>query len=259
MADLEAALQLTLDGDDWTGVVPPGWSQGRTTYGGLVAAYLVRAAQAADPRSIRSADVYFLEPVRPGPVRLRVDGRRQGKHLTHLAIAMEQDGRPAASGRFLLAEVGDGPFDLLPVAPVPEKSLEQAAVVPHLDGLMPEFLRNLEVRFGEGDFPMSGAEHAVGGGYVRNLGPARGPAALMTHMDAWPPPVLALVDRPVAASSVRWHVQFHADVDSAQGRQWSWFRCEAPWRSGSLSTVTGMLVREGVPVAYSEQTVVMYA
>ncbi|HQR80282.1 MAG TPA: thioesterase family protein, partial [Actinomycetota bacterium] len=120
-------------------------------------------------------------------------------------------------------------------------------------------LRNLEVRFGEGDFPMSGAEHAVGGGYVRNLGPARGPAALMTHMDAWPPPVLALVDRPVAASSVRWHVQFHADVDSAQGRQWSWFRCEAPWRSGSLSTVTGMLVREGVPVAYSEQTVVMYA
>ena len=107
--------------------------------------------------------------------------------------------------------------------------------------------------------PMSGSDRAVAGGFVRNLGPAQGPAALMTHMDAWPPPQLALLNRPAAASGVRWHVAFHADVDEADGQSWSWFRCEAQWRSGPLSTVTGMLVRDGRPVAFSEQTIAMYA
>lgn len=258
MSDLEAALRLRTDADGWTGEVPAGWSQGRTTFGGLVAGYLVRAAQAAVERPIRSVDVYFLEPVAPGPVRLQVDGLRVGKNLTHLAIRLEQDGRHSAVGRFLLAESGAGPFDAVPPAPQPERSFDEAIEVGFLDGLMPQFLQNMQIRYGEGDGPMSGSSRAVAGGWVRNLGPARGVAALMAHLDAWPPPVMSLVSKPVAASSVRWHVHFHGDVDEADGQQWSWLREEAQWRSGSLSTVTGMLVRDGVPVAYSEQTQVMY-
>lgn len=258
MADLEAALELQRDGQGWTATVPEGWAQGRTTFGGLVAGYLVRAAEQVQARPIRSTDVYFLEPVVPGPIGLRVESVREGKHLTHLGVVLEQAGKPAAIGRFLLADIGIGPFDNVPAAPVPERALADSLEVPHMDGLMPQFLANLRVRYGEGEVPMSASDRAVGGGFVCNLGPARGVAALMSHIDAWPPPILAMVDRPAVASSVRWHVQFHADVQAADGQQWSWFRGEAQWRSGPLSTVTGMLVRDGVPVAYSEQSQVMY-
>ena len=206
MPDLEAALVLTPTDSGWTAVVPQGWSQGRTTFGGLVAGYLVRAAQAADDRSIRSADVYFLEPVSPGPIGLRLDGRRAGRNMTHLAVVLEQDGKQAAIGRFLLAAPGEGPLDSVPEVPEPERSFDDAVEAPHIEGLTPAFLQNLQVRYGEGDFPMSGSHRAVTGGWVRNRGPARGVAALMCHMDAWPPPVMSLVSKPVAASSVRWHV-----------------------------------------------------
>ncbi len=258
MANLESALELRSSGDGWIAEVPEGWAQGRTTFGGLVAAYLVRAAQAADSRSIRSVDVYFLEPVSPGPIRLTLDGVRAGRHLTHLEIGMVSGDKRAAMGRFVLGSAQAGPLDAHPAAPTPEKELADCIRMPVLEGITPQFLQNLDVRIGEGDVPMSGSDRAVAGGFVRNLGPARGPAALMTHLDAWPPPQLALVDRPTAASSVRWHAAFHADVDDADGQQWSWLRGEAQWRSGPLSTVTGMLVRDGLPVAYTEQTIAMY-
>lgn len=259
MTDLDHALALKPDGDDWLAEVPQGWDQGRTTFGGLVAAYLVRAAQNADSRSIRNADVYFLEPVPPGPIRLSVDAVRAGKHLTQLEIGLTSGDKRAAMGRFLLGSAQSGSFDATPVPPAPEKALDDCIRMPVLEGITPKFLENFDLRVGEGEVPMSGSDRAVAGGFVRNLGPAQGPAALMTHMDAWPPPQLALLNRPAAASSVRWHVAFHADVDEADGQSWSWFRCEAQWRSGPLSTVTGMLVRDGRPVAFSEQTIAMYA
>lgn len=259
MADLEQALALKADGDGWRAAIPGGWGQGRTTFGGLVAAYLTRAAQAANPRSVRSVDVYFLEPVAPGPVFLAVESARDGKHLTHLEMSLQQADRRAATARFVLAETSVGAFDATPPAPVPETTFDDAVQMPYLEAITPEFTRNMDIKYGEGDYPFTGSQRAVGGGFIRNNGPARGIAALLTHCDSWPPPVLALVDRPVAASSVRWHVQFHADVDSADGQQWSWYRHESLWRSGPLSTVVGTLVRDGIPVAYSEQTVAMYA
>lgn len=259
MADLAAALALSSTADGWSAEVPEGWAQGRTTFGGLVAALLASAAQAASDRPVRTVDTYFLEPVTAGPVRLAVDSVREGKHLTHMEVGMYARGRRAAAGRFVLGDWVSGRFDHVPAAPAPERPFDEALEMPFLEGIMPQFLQNMHMRLGEGDPPMSGSSRAVVGGYVRNRGPARGVPALLTHLDAWPPPQLAMVDRPTQASSVRWHVQFHADVTQADGEQWSWSRNEAVWRSGPLSTVVGMLTREGVPVAYTEQTIAMYA
>lgn len=259
MVTIEEALELTPDGDGWTATVPEGWAQGRTTFGGLVAAYLARGAQAACQRPIRSMDTYFLEPVGPGPIRLVQESSRRGKHLTHLEMGMYSQDVRVATARFILADALTGPLDVVPAAPEHEKSFDEAPEMPFIEGLMPQFLENMQIRLGEGDIPMSGSSRAVAGGFVRNRGPARGVAALLTHADAWPPPQLALVTKPAPASSVRWHIAFHADVDTVDGQRWSWLRVEAAWRSGPLSTVTGTLVRDGVCVAYTEQTIVMYA
>ncbi len=259
MRDLEQALRLTPDSDGWTAEVPPGWAQGRTTFGGLVAAFLARGAQAACERRIRSMDTYFLEPVGPGPIRLAVESARHGKHLTHLEVGMYSQDTRVAVARFIHADEVAGPLDVVPEAPGLEKEFDDAPEMPFLEGIMPEFLQNMQILLGEGDLPMSGSARAVAGGFVRNRGPARGVAALLTHADAWPPPQLAMVKVPTPASSVRWHIAFHADVDEIDGQQWSWLRAEASWRSGPLSTVVGTLVREGRPVAYTEQTIVMYS
>jgi acyl-CoA thioesterase len=259
MSDVDTALELHPEGEVWNATIPAGWGQGRTTFGGLVAAYLARAAEAACERPIRTIDVVFLEPVAAGDAQLRLDSIRVGKHLSHVEVSLHANGKKAAAARLVHSEATTGPLDTRPQTPTPERDFDAAPEAPYMPELMPEFLQNMQMRFGEGDPPMSGSARAVTGGFVRNLGPATGVAALLTHADAWPPPQLALIDRPAFASSVRWHVAFHADVSNADGQQWSWIRSEAVWRSGPLSTVTGTLVRDGVPVAYAEQTIVMYA
>lgn len=258
MVDLRKALELERRGPDWEAEVPTGWAQGRTTFGGLIGAYLARVAEQVGERPVRSIDVYFQEPVAPGTVRLTVDGIRQGRLLTHLQVSMWQADKQAAVGRFILAEAGSGPFDAVPDVPIPEKALDECIEMPVIEGVTPEFLTQMDIRVGEGDYPFTGSDRAVTGGYVRNRGPARGVEALLLHIDSWPPAVLPLATEMTAASTARWHVQFHADVDDADGEQFSWFRGEALWRSGSLSTITGQLVRDGRSVAYAEQTVAMY-
>lgn len=259
MHDIEQALALQPAGEGvWDAVVPEGWGQGRTTFGGLVAGYLARAAESSTQRQVRGVDVFFLEPVTPGPVTVRLDSRRDGKYLGHLEASLWAAGKRAALGRFLVGDPGPGELDAVPLVPEPTTPFDQCVEMPQLPGLTPEFGSNLQILFGEGDWPYTGSQQAVTGGYVRNRGPARGVAALLTHIDAWPPPVLALTSRPITASTVRWHAQFHAEVAQADGEQWSWFRGESLWRSGSLATVTGSLVRDGRSVAYAEQTVAMY-
>lgn len=257
--DLEAALELTRDDDLWRATVPAGWGQGRATFGGLVAAYLARAVEAAHERPIHGVDVYFLRPVPPGPVQLRETGTREGKYFSHVEMTLLVDGEQAAVGRFLLADDAPGPFDAVPPTPKPSKPLAEAFAMPFIEGITPEFTQHLDIHYTEGDIPFSGSQQAVSGGFVRSQHPVTGVAGLLMHIDAWPPPVLALSDKPAAASTVRWHVQFHDRVADADGQQWSWFRGEANWRTGRLATVTGVLVRDRRCIAFCEQTVAMYA
>ena len=256
--DLESVLHMEPTTDGLAAVIPTGWDQGRTTFGGLVAAYLARAVETNHPRAIRSVDAYFLEPVPPGPIELQETGLREGKYVSHVEQTMTVAGKPVAVARFLLADPEPGPFDTVPMAARPTKTLDESIRMPFIDGVTPTFTQQFDIRIGEGSLPFSGSSQAVIGGFVRNKGAATGVAALLTHIDAWPPPVLALVQKAAAASTVRWHVQFHADVRAADGEQWSWLRNEATWRSGRLATVVGPLVREGHSVAYCEQTIAMY-
>jgi acyl-CoA thioesterase len=256
--DLDTALALTQDGDGWAATVPQGWGQGRTTFGGLVAGYLVRAVEHVQDRPVRGVDVTFLEPVPPGPVRIAVDAIREGKYLSHAQATLHVAGTPAAAGRFLLADDRPGPFDEVPAAPEVRTALDDCTPMPYIEGLTPEFTKHLQIRYGEGPIPYTGAAEARTGGFVRTAGPASGVAAMLAHIDAWPPPVLGLATTPMAASTVRWHVLFHADQAAADGLEWSWFASEAAWRSGRLATATGSLVRDGRSVAYAEQTVAMY-
>lgn len=152
--DLESALELHDAPDGWTAEVPDGWGQGRTTFGGLVAAYLARAVEAAQPRPVRGVDVVFLEPVPPGPVQLRVDHVREGKYVTHAEVSMVRDGLRLAAGRFLLADDEPGEFDALPPAPQPATPFDETLLMPDIEGLTPEFTRNLQIRYGEGPDPV---------------------------------------------------------------------------------------------------------
>ena len=60
------------------------WSQGRSAFGGLSAAFAVTAMRKklAQPQTIRSLMTSFIAPVTPGEVKVEANILRQGKNVT---------------------------------------------------------------------------------------------------------------------------------------------------------------------------------
>jgi acyl-CoA thioesterase len=192
--------------------IAPGWSQGRATYGGLVAGLMVARAEALvgdGGRRLRSASVAFVGPVVAGAATLDGTVLRAGSSATQIRVALVQDGEPRAA---LLASFGDDRESRIavdgtrrnppPDVPAPE-SIEP---VPYVPGLLPEFFAHFELRHVGAAPPFSGAAEPDFGGWMRFAQPPvrLGDRELVTLADAWPPAISPMFDRPVALSSLAW-------------------------------------------------------
>src|ERR1700761_8915429 len=75
---------LQADGGAWTAQIGEDWSQGRATFGGMVAALGNEAMRRLVPadRPLRGLNVTFVGPVSPGPVDIQALVLRVGKAAT---------------------------------------------------------------------------------------------------------------------------------------------------------------------------------
>lgn len=192
--------------------VAPGWGQGRATYGGLVAGLLVARAETltADPaRRLRSAAVSFVGPVTPGAAELQGTVLRAGGSATTVDVKLVQDGTVRAA---MLATLGQDrataiafPADRRnPPPALPEP--DELQPIPYVEGLTPEFIRHVELRYGSGGFPLSGAAEPDFGGWFRfREPPARmGDRELIALVDAWPPAIAPMFGGPAPISTMSW-------------------------------------------------------
>lgn len=213
-ADLEVdGDSLDILGHPWrrrapgrlAGAFGESWYQGRTIFGGLVAAVLARAAEDAvdDPdRMPRSLTVQFTAPVVHGDAVASVEVARAGKYVTQVAGRLEQDGRVVAmvlgsfgAGREHALRFHDAPMPRVP----PFESLTPMPSVP----VAPAFTQHVEFRYGIGGLPFSGAPAPELGGWCRLRPPA--PPDLTTMcalLDAWPPPALSMMREPTPGATI---------------------------------------------------------
>ena len=66
----EIAQSMMQEGEGYRGIIPAGWRQGRTAYGGLTAGLSLAAARKQFPEAppFRSATINFIGPVTGDPV-----------------------------------------------------------------------------------------------------------------------------------------------------------------------------------------------
>ena len=139
------------------------WQQGRTAYGGVVAALAaqgMRDVAGADwpaEMTLRSLQCAFIAVVEPGEVEVQVERLRQGRNMTQLLARI---GNPGRLGSVLMGVYGaDRPSALTPCHPQrPPARAEADALpdMPFIPGLMPPFLQHVETRACEGARPFSG-------------------------------------------------------------------------------------------------------
>jgi acyl-CoA thioesterase len=260
----ELMEQVVVDAGQGRGValVPADWGQGRSAFGGLVAAAALRAMRRLAPadRRPRSLLVAFVGPVSPGSIEIELIGLRHGGSVSHLEARVVQGGEVrcvviAAFGADRRSAVAvSGPPR--PAAPAPDDLPE----LPYLPGVVPAFTQHLAFRW-DGAMPYSGASEACFGGWCRLRAPARGLAdeQVLVLVDAWPPPILPLLSAPAPASSVTWSVELLETPPDEPADGWWYLRAETDSAgAGYANTRATLWTPSGALAALSRQVVVVY-
>src|SRR5436309_448364 len=149
------------DGDRVAFEITEDWAQGRTTFGGLIAALAVAAMRdvTGGDWPLRALQASFIGPVWRDLV-VQVHLLRQGRHVRQVQATLSTQGKVAA---VLLGVFGEARASSArplhaqrpPVAIAPEATSE----LPFIEGVTPDFIAHLDPRWAEGDLPYSGGSH----------------------------------------------------------------------------------------------------
>lgn len=244
--------------------IPPGWGQGRATFGGLVAALMYQRFQGLVPadRTLRSVTVSFVGPVAPGALELQALVIRSGKSVTQAECRASQNGEVVAvmlasfgGNRSSGIEVG---ASLAPVFAGPEAGM----ALPYIPNVVPEFTQQLDFRWSRGGLPFTSASESAIGGWVRfKQGAAlAGTAHVLALVDAWPPAVLPMYKAPAPASSLCWTMELMAEPQARQGTDWWQYLAETDFAANGYAHIQAKLWNDsGELVAISRQTVTVFA
>jgi acyl-CoA hydrolase len=242
---------------------PADWAQGRSTFGGLVVAAGLKAlrAQAGPVQRPRSVQAAFLKPLVPGAAEISLGQLRRGRSTTYSDAVVSQQGEACATVGAVFGRPRDSALRVdgppPPAVPPPDGVVE----FPQLAGVTPEFIRHFALRWTIGQAPFTQARDPEVGGWCRfradqGLGDEE---AVLALIDAWPAPVLPLLDRPAPASSATWSVAFlDFPLTSPSDGWWLFHARTVGSASGYAQTQATLWSPERRAVAISQQLVAVF-
>ncbi|MEX0965529.1 MAG: thioesterase family protein [Pseudohongiellaceae bacterium] len=228
------------------------WSQGRSAFGGLSAAFAVTAMRKklAQAQTIRSLMVSFIAPIPAGEITAEAQLLRQGKNVTQCSASVISEGQ---TGLQAMAVFGNSREAYkppsAPLQQLPEKTnglafSDRAKRLPH-------FLQYFDGYWMDGGMPFSGDYKPYLKLWARHKqGLSRFPIEKIVMIADIPPPVLLshFDQPPVPASSLSWSLEFVEAPESVTGE---WFYLEFvvdaaadgyTQQSGRIFDETGRLV-----------------
>src|SRR3984957_192012 len=246
----------------WRAVIGEDWSQGRATFGGMVAALGNEAMRRLVPadRELRGLDTTFVGPALAGEVSIDAEVLRVGKAVTIARANVWSEGRIPAT---LTGIYGAARATALSITPKVAAEVPAALEVPERGGADmggPSFVRHFGYRWAEGVRPFAGSSLRTAKIYVRHKDPA---PLTESHVgaliDSIPSVVLQLMSIPAPSSSLTWTIQFlHHDYSFAPE---AWWRIDAEVNSGGsgYSCESCVLIDpRGAPAAVARQMVAVF-
>jgi len=246
------------------GEIDEDWCQGRTVFGGILATACVRAMQQrlGPGRPLRSALVTFVGPVSTGRARIELEVLRTGGSLTSVDARVIQEDRICTRVTAGFGE-GRGTCIQIPGPPRPEASLPDGIEpMPYIPDLVPAFTQHFDSRW-TSPLPFSGSREARIQGWVRPRDDANvDSAALLSLIDAWPPPELATQDHPFPLSTVTWQTNLLTVLpeEGISPDAWWFYDSHTTWADGGYSDSSATLWSpDGRPAANSRQLVAEFS
>ncbi|MBP9112188.1 MAG: thioesterase family protein [Polyangiaceae bacterium] len=228
-------------------VVPPSWAQGRAAFGGLVAAYGIRACESLVPkdRPLRSLSVQFVGPLAPSlAASVTAQVLRAGKSMTSVHASIDQGGIVA----LITCAFGATRTTSLTLKSTPPRSrppFSEYMELPFVEGISPTFTKHFEFRLASPEeIPFTAAKIAQLGGQIRFREPTTIDAAAIAGLvDAWPAPFLSMFRSPAPASTVHWQMDILTDLTtSTYAPEGLWrFESDGVAAAGGYGSITSRL------------------
>ena len=246
--------------------IPADWGQGRASFGGLVVAlqYEAMRAHVSVERALRSLAVSFVGPVAADvPISFEVEVLREGRAVSQVVGRAVQDGQVMT---LVQASFGASRESAVSVdsVPAPEmKAVAQCPLLPCIKGITPEFMGHLSMAWAVGALPFTGRGTREMGGWVRLAGDVQDEPLTETHLlalvDAWPPALLPLLNKPTAGSTLTWTIEFVQPLPKASTLEWCKYLAVIEHaRDGYGHVAANLWAPGGELIAISRQTVAVF-
>ena len=251
--------------DDASFTVPQDWMQGRTVYGGLVAAMVLKSMRRHVPnqRKIRTLLFTFVGPVNSDPFYIQTQMLRAGKSVTTVESKVIQNDKICSTAVGSFGEDRESKIRIEPDKHPDMTEPAQCLELPYIDGMTPSFTRHFDYRWAEGELPFSGKGGDLIGGWInfREATDCLTEEWLVALSDAWPTPVLAMLTGPAAASTMTWAMEFvHLNRDSCSENEWWAYRCTVDSaEKGYVQERSAVWDPEGALALFSRQTTTVFA
>lgn len=253
--------QWTPHDNAWTMQMPAAWMQGRSVFGGLVAASAsaLHYGVHGEERAIRTINAQFLRPTTPGQIIGHTEKMREGKHVTFSRTTLSQNDQPTYIADVISTHPRTTELAVANARHKPECTPpEDLDDLPYIEGLTPEFTQHFHMRWAHGGYPYSGAKEASTIAHLRYRDvQASGLEGVLGLLDALPAPSLSLLTEFAAASSVSWTA--HLVEIPAHFEQWFTFTYDTLFGADGFHTVVGYMYDErGKLIAWTNQLAAVY-
>jgi acyl-CoA thioesterase len=246
----------------WQAVIGEDWSQGRATFGGMVAALCNEAMRRLVPadRELRGLDTTFVGPALAGEVSIDAEVLRVGKAVTIARAKLFSDGKIAAT---LTGIYGAARATALSITPMVAVDVPPALEFPERAGADmggPSFVRHFGYRWVEGARPFAGSSLRTARIYVRHQDPAPlTESHVVALIDCIPSAILQLMNTPAPSSSLTWTVQLLRHDYSFAPEAWWRLDAEVNSAGSGYSCESCVLIDpSGAPAAVARQMVAVF-
>lgn len=253
--------------EGWGVTVDEGWAQGRTIFGGLLAALgneaMRRVVDAARP--LRAFQATFIAPVLAGDLHVRARQLRSGRAVSIAQAELVQAGQVAVTMVGIYGSARESSLRVQPTAAAATRDVAQLRDLDFVPGMSPNYLRHFAIRWGAGGLPFSGATSTRIQVFARHRDEGTGSAAqeesrLLALIDAAPSATVTMMRSKAPISSLTWSADFPTRP-VAHGAA-PWWRLDAEIvaaDSGYVSENCSIVCPAGSIVALSRQVVTAYA
>lgn len=246
----------------WRAVIGEDWSQGRATFGGMVAALGNEAMRRLVPadRRLRGLETTFVGPVLAGEVRIEADVLRVGKAVTIARARLWSDGQVAATLTGIYGAARATAVSIMPTAAAGVRRVEYLPEPSAADMGGPSFLQHFGFRWAEGTLPFTGSSLRTSKTYVRHKDPAPlTESHVVALIDCIPSVILQLMSTVAPSSSLTWTLQFLRHDYSFAPQAWWRIDAEVNSAADGYSCESCVLLDPlGSPAALARQMVAVF-